>query len=662
VLWPRADERCIKNRTARPETGFVRGRISLVVALCCEVIAPGAAATVATGPAISEYGDGLTSGVGLWGIAQGPDGNLWFSEETHNALGRITPGAVITEFSAGFPTGNPRGIVTGPDGNLWVAMAGGDGAIAKVTKAGEVTEFPVQTPGDPTDIAVGPDKNLWYVDSAAHLIGRITTGGSVTEFGAGLTALSEPSSITKGPDGAMWFTEAAAGKIGRITTDGEITEFSSGLSGSSAPKDIVTGPDGNLWFTMNAGQGAIGRITPGGDITEFSYGLSMNAGPLGIAAGPDGSLWFTESAKPAIGRITTDGTITEYYTGLVSILNPWSIAAGPDGNMWFTGNSPGLVGRITLPPLVRALEADEITTTSALLRGKVRANGQDTQYYFEYGRNGEVPVETETASAGSGIDLTTVSTTVTGLLPGTEYHFKVVAKNNAGKTKGPQLEFKTASLPAEGTAVEVPLPPAPETTEPDFAETVVLEPEGKVKVKAPGGVWKTLPAGAEIPVGAAVDARQGHVNLTSEGCRGGTQTGTFGGGVFSFRQPRAGCGRVDVYLRGGNFRQCRTLGAQRRARGGQVAGASRARRVRRLWGRDRGGRFRSHGRHSHATVRGTRWVTVDRCGATVTRVTEGAVAVRDYARRRTVLVRAGDSYVAKSRRVLRREARRQRRH
>ena len=50
------------------------------------------------------------------------------------------PGAVITEFGAGFPTGSPRGIVTGPDGNLWVAMAGGNGAIARVTKAGEVTE------------------------------------------------------------------------------------------------------------------------------------------------------------------------------------------------------------------------------------------------------------------------------------------------------------------------------------------------------------------------------------------------------------------------------------------------------------------------------------------------------------------------------------------
>ena len=168
---------------------------------------------------------------------------------------------------------------------------------------------------------------------------------ALTEFTAGLTASSEPSSITKGPDGALWFTETAAGMIGRITTSGDITEFSSGLSGSGEPKDIVTGPDGNLWFTLNAGQGGIGRITPDGDVTEFSYGLTMNSEPLGIAAGPDGNLWFTQSAQPAIGRITTDGHITEYFDGFASIVNPWSIVLGSStGTCGSPGTPPGWSG------------------------------------------------------------------------------------------------------------------------------------------------------------------------------------------------------------------------------------------------------------------------------------------------------------------------------
>ena len=637
------------------ETGSVRTRHCIAMALCAAVLGSSTADATTGGPVVSEFETGLTSGVSLWGITSGPDGNLWFTEESHNAVGRITPGAVITEFSAGFPTGSPRGIVTGPDGNLWVAMAGGNGAIARVTKAGEVTEFDVPTAGDPNEIAVGPDGDLWYVDSAANLIGRITPTGSITEFTDGLTGSSAPSGIAKGPDSAMWFTESAAGKIGRITTSGVITEFSSELSGSDEPDDIAKGPDGNLWCTLNADPGGIGRITPDGDVTLFSDGLTMNSGPRGIAPGPDGALWFTESTAPGrVGRITTEGDITEYSNGFVSILNPWYIAAGPDGNMWFTANNvQGNVGRITLPPLVRDLAADQIAMTSARLRGKVRPNSQATQYHFEYGPTDAYGTTTPDAYAGSGYDLLTVTAAVDGLAPGTNYHYRLVASNDAGTTEGPDRTFQTELAPQAG-----PSETEPEKAEPEFAKSVVVEPEGTVRVKTPQGEWESLGAGTEVPVGAMLDTRRGQVALSSRGCHGGTQTGRFGGGIFSVRQPRSGCGRVDVYLRGGSFKSCPRLTARHRR--GRVAAASRAKRVRKLWGRDSGGRFRSHGRHSHATVRGTRWLTLDRCDGTLTRVTSGAVVVRDEVRHRTVTVRAGRSYFAKSRRALRLEHRRHR--
>jgi streptogramin lyase len=617
----------------------------------------GAGATVAmasapSGPSISEFSTGLTPSIGLWGIAPGPDGNLWFTEETNNGVGRITPGAIISEFTAGFPTGSPRGIVTGPDGNLWVAQAGGAGAIARVTKAGVVTEFPVPTAGDPTDIAAGPDGNLWYVDPAANVIGRITTGGSITEFTDGLDMAAEPTAITKGPDGKLWFTEKGTGRIGRISTGGTITEFTSGLSGSDEPADIVTGPDGNLWFTLNADPGGIGRITPEGDVMQFSDDLTMNSRPLGIAAGPDGTLWFTESAAPGrIGRITTAGDITEYSNGLLLITTPWFIAAGPDGNMWFTGNNlPGLVGRITLPPLVRDVAADEIDANSARLRGKVRPNSQATYYYFEYGSTAGYGMETDTAYAGSSYDLDYVVGEVEGLQPETKYHYRVVAENDAGVTIGPDRVFLTAALERLAPVLpgEPPAPPVDRKPEPqpEFGKTVVADGDGAVRYKAPGGVWQDLEQGAELPVGVALDARRGKVNLRTRGCRGAVQAGVFGGGVFSIRQPRAACGRVDVYLRGGSFASC---GRASHRAGSRTASASRSRKVRRLWGRDSGGSFRSHGRHSHATVRGTRWLTVDRCDGTLTRVTDGSVVVRDFRTHRKVVVRAGHSYLAHAR-------------
>jgi hypothetical protein len=46
-------------------------------------------------------------------------------------------------------------------------------------------------------------------------------------------------------------------------------------------------------------------------------------------------------------------------------------------------------------------------------------------------------------------------------------------------------------------------------------------------------------------------------------------------------------------------------------------------------------------------VRGTRWLTEDWCAGTVTRVTQGAVSVRDLGQRRTVVVHRGQRYLAR---------------
>jgi len=65
------------------------------------------------------------------------------------------------------------------------------------------------------------------------------------------------------------------------------------------------------------------------------------------------------------------------------------------------------------------------------------------------------------------------------------------------------------------------------------------------------------------------------------------------------------------------------------------------------------GRFRTRGRYSSATVRGTAWTAADRCDGALTTVRRGRVAVRDFKRRKNVSVRAGKSYLARARRARR---------
>ena len=464
------------------------------------------------------------------------------------------------------------------------------------------------------------------MDPTANVIGRITHRR--LDHRVHRPASIRPPSRTRSPrvpTASSGSPRRAPAASAGSRTGGTITEFTSGLSGADEPADIVTGPDGNLWFTLNADPGGIGRITPAGDVMEFSDDLTMNSRPLGIAAGPDGALWFTESAAPGrIGRITTEGDITEYSNGLLLISTRGSSPPVPTATCGSPGTTcPGSWRGSRCRRSCATWPPTRSTTDSARLRGKVRPNSQATDYYFEYGPSADYGMRPTPPTPAARTTWITCSARSRAFSPRRSTTTAWSPRTTRGS---PSVPIASSSRPAL-ERLEPVLPPdeklepvEDKQPEPEFGKTVVADGDGTVRYKAPGGDWQDLEPDAELPVGVALDARQGKVNLRTEGCRGGVQAGVFGGGVFSVRQPREACGRVDVYLRGGSFASC---GRASHRAGSRTASASRSRKVRRLWGRDSGGRFRSHGRHSHATVRGTRWLTVDRCDGTLTRVTDG---------------------------------------
>ena len=170
---------------------------------------------------------------------------------------------------------------------------------------------------------------------------------------------------------------------------------------------------------------------------------------------------------------------------------------------------------------------------------------------------------------------------------------------------------------------------------------------GRVTIALPGGSgFIPLSDTQEIPVGSVIDARRGTVRLTSarDGA-GHTQTGDFSGGIFKLRRSRKRSerGLTTWCSRGGSFKRC---GAAR----GKRAGASLSRRAVRRLRANAQGRFRTSGRNSSATVRGTRWEIIDRCDGTLTRVRRGSVVVRDFRKKKNVVLKAGKSYLARARR------------
>src|SRR5262245_39632271 len=64
-------------------------------------------------------------------IVTGPDGNLWFTDEVSNKIGRVTPNGTITMFSNS-NIDTPVGITAGPDGALWFTNLGNN-RLGRVT-------------------------------------------------------------------------------------------------------------------------------------------------------------------------------------------------------------------------------------------------------------------------------------------------------------------------------------------------------------------------------------------------------------------------------------------------------------------------------------------------------------------------------------------------
>jgi hypothetical protein len=191
--------------------------------------------------------------------------------------------------------------------------------------------------------------------------------------------------------------------------------------------------------------------------------------------------------------------------------------------------------------------------------------------------------------------------------------------------------------------------PAPELPDdlkgvplPKQGHSMVVGPErGTVRVRVPGSDrFVDLDEAARVPVGSLIDARHGRVQLATA-VDGGLQAGLFWGSKFKTGQSRHGNGMTTLSLRGGALCPSATPAVASRK--------TRRKRRRGLWARDHGGLYRTRGNDSVATVRGTRWLTKDRCNGTLTRVKSGRVSVRDLRRHTRVLVKAGHSYFARSR-------------
>jgi hypothetical protein len=192
---------------------------------------------------------------------------------------------------------------------------------------------------------------------------------------------------------------------------------------------------------------------------------------------------------------------------------------------------------------------------------------------------------------------------------------------------------------------------APPLPAPVRGVSVNAVPEkGQVFVKLPGagrpqaaaatGFVPLEQLGSQIPVGSTLDTTRGTVLLSSAAdATGKAQDGHFSQGMFTVLQSRKNP-LTTLAMTGSGLNACSRL-----PRGGAPKAVAARKRSRSLFSNVKG-HFRTRGRNSTATVRGTRYLVKDSCKGTLTKVQAGTVVVRDLGLRRTKVVKAGHSYLA----------------
>lgn len=173
-----------------------------------------------------------------------------------------------------------------------------------------------------------------------------------------------------------------------------------------------------------------GTVNPNGSTTMvyFQYGTTTNYQFKTAAQSKTGSTTLNVNAN-----ISSLSASTTYHFRIVATNNGGTTFGG---DMTFTTLSA------TGAPVVTTKAATNVTASSATLNGSVDPHGLATNVHFQYGKTtsygSNIPAQSQT-----GNTYRNVSANITGLMPSTIYHFRVVATNSAGTKDGVDKTFTT---------------------------------------------------------------------------------------------------------------------------------------------------------------------------------------------------------------------------
>jgi len=221
----------------------------------------------------------------------------------------------------------------------------------------------------------------------------------------------------------------AAGGAGAIHLD------TGGIALDNINGPVTLGPGTGGIFVGQAGVDTSLR-TQGYNCTGQKLTLTLSQAPM---IGGQIKIIDNTSGNPITGNFASlgqGGTITAMFSATT-----YTFVANYSG-----GDGNDLVLTSVGPPTAVTQATSAISTVAATFNGSITANGLNTNVSFQYGlTTGYGQTAGFAAGPVTGTTPTPVNVSVSGLLPGTLYHVRVVATNTAGTTFGSDTTFTTGS-------------------------------------------------------------------------------------------------------------------------------------------------------------------------------------------------------------------------
>jgi DNA-binding beta-propeller fold protein YncE len=370
----------------------------------------------------------------------------------------------------------PSGMARDSKGNVWVADTMNDRVEEFNAKGEFLREFGSSgsAPGrldEPRDVAVAPNGHIWVTDARNSRIEEFDAQGFyIRQWGPENQsfALTKPYGIETGgtpTETLIWVTDPGGQRIVEFKATSQKIEQVQTWTGGGAPANpagITRDAQENLWI-VDPVANRVYKLSSGGTLTSVfgsaGSGASQLSEPYGIAVRPSGNLVIAERGNNRVQLFTPGG---EYLGGFGTqgtaenqMTAPRDVLATPSGTIYVsdTGNNRLKNWGIPWEPLATTGSASSIGTTEATLGASVNPSCAATTYYFEYGTTTSYGTTSATQSAGSGCEAAAASKAISGLQPGTVYHFRIVATSAEGTTSGEDKTFTTVKPPPPDTTI-----------------------------------------------------------------------------------------------------------------------------------------------------------------------------------------------------------------